>query len=133
MAGWTKTAKPRRREWAMGAIVYLLFGPIVWMLHFTTVYAVQSTLCALGAPARTILDVDLVPLAVFIATLLPLSLLGGALWGSISVKRKPGSADQLASSRFFEAAMKVLCLLAAIGIIWTAIAAFILHPCAALR
>lgn len=117
----------------MGPIVYLLFGPIIWMLHFTTIYAVQSTLCALGAPARTLLNVDFVPLAVFIATAVALVTLAGAMWRLIPVLRKPGPADQLASKQFFEGSLKFLCLLGAIGIIWTSLAAFILHSCAPLR
>jgi hypothetical protein len=128
-----KTTEPKQRDWALATTVYLLLGPLIWVLHFTAIYAVQSTLCALGTPARTVVDMDIVPIAVLLATVLLLSLLAGAMWGLIPIKRKPGSADQLASPRFFEGAMKFLCLLAVIGIIWTSIAASVLHPCAPLR
>ncbi|MEX2628968.1 MAG: hypothetical protein WD341_03445 [Tistlia sp.] len=35
---------------AAGTIFYLLFGPIVWSLHFLAIYGPQSLLCARGLP-----------------------------------------------------------------------------------
>lgn len=32
---------------AVGTLVFLALGPIVWALHFTLVYASQSTMCTL--------------------------------------------------------------------------------------
>lgn len=116
----------------MDAILQLLFAPTVWVLHFTIIYAVQSTFCVFAPPAR-VLSFDLVQLAAFFLTVFALVAIGAAMRGSIPINRKPILQDQLSLQRFFRNSMRVLCLLSAIGLLWTGIPAFILHSCASLR
>jgi hypothetical protein len=116
----------------MDAIFRLLFAPTVWVLHFTLIYAVQSTFCVFGPPAR-VLSFDLVQLAASFLTVLALLAIGAATWGSIPINRKPILEDQPSLQSFFRNSMRILCLLSAIGLLWTGIPAFILHSCASLR
>ena len=108
------------RERAVWVIVYLLLGPILWLIHFTVVYALQSTLCVVASPTRLVL------IATLIVTALALTALAAAL-------RKAGRGDQPSSRPFLRQTMRLLALLSAVGIIWTCLAALLLHPCAALR
>jgi len=132
MAARTQARKRLRDNRAMDAILQLLFAPTVWMLHFTIIYAVQSTFCIFGPPAR-VLSFDLVQLAASFLTVLALAAIGAAMWGSIPIHRKPVLEDQPLLQRFFRNSTRVLCLLSAIGLLWTGIPALILHSCASLR
>jgi hypothetical protein len=108
---------PERAVWA---IVYPLLGPILWLIHFTVVYALQSTLCVVASP------IHLVLIATLIVTVLALIALAAALG-------RAGKNDRQSSRPFLRQTMRLLALLSAVSIIWTCLAALFLHPCAPLR
>jgi len=121
MAGPVRTNESQARERATREFLYLLLGPIIWLLHFTAIYATQSTLCAL------VWAVHLVPLAIVIATIFALVML------AVPAMRRKDRGDRHPSSQFISKAMRVLSLLSAVAIIWGCISALLLHPCASLR
>ena len=132
MAEAIKTSK-RRRTPDLLAIVYLLFGPIVWTVHFAATYALQSVLCALDSPAPTVLRVDPVWLAVIGSTVLALTILARYGISITQGTRRLGSSGNPTLTRFLARTMELLCLLAAVAILWTGVSALMLHPCASLR
>jgi hypothetical protein len=106
------------RERAIRIIFQLLLGPIIWLAHFTLAYALQSIFC--------VFDVHrIVPISITILTVLALAALAPAVlrWTRKSVN--PGG--------FYPYVMLLLALLSAFGIIWTCLAALLLHPCAPMR
>jgi hypothetical protein len=129
MAERMQSTRPRHRAQAARAIVHLLLGPLVWLLHFTVVYALQSTLCALYAPVHG--RIALVPLGVVVVTAFALAVLAAAMW--LIPAPRGSRAERLALNAFLHDAMWFLCLMGAVGIIWTCFAALLLHPCAPLR
>src|SRR5688572_14714427 len=94
MAGRTQATKLHRDNRAMDAILQLLFAPTVWVLHFTIIYAVQSTFCVLGPTAYRVLSFDLMQSAAFFLTIPALAAIGAAMWRLIPIDRKPGLEDQ---------------------------------------
>jgi hypothetical protein len=127
-----KTSK-RRRTPDLLAIFYLLIGPIVWTLHFAATYALQSVLCALDSPARTVLRVDPVLLVVVSATVLALIILAHYGISNAQGSRRLGFSGNQTLTKFLARTMELLCFLAAIAILWTGVSALMLHPCAPLR
>jgi hypothetical protein len=108
-------------ERAMRDFVNLFFGPIIWLLHFSAIYAVQSVFCALASAIHS------VPLAIIIITALALVIL------AIPMLRSGERYDGHSTSRFVGRTMRVLSLLSAVAIVWGCVAALLLHPCAPLR
>jgi Bacterial signalling protein N terminal repeat len=121
MAGPVRTKKPQAPERATGEFLHLLLGPIIWLLHFTAIYATQSTLCALVWAVR------LVPLAIIIATILAMVML------AVPAMRRKDRGDRHPSLQFISKAKRVLWLLSAVAIVWGCFSALLLHPCAPLR
>jgi hypothetical protein len=106
------------RERAIRIVSQLLLGPIIWLVHFTLAYALQSTLC--------VFDVHrIVPTSVTILTVLALAAVAPAVLRWTRKNDNPGG--------FYPYIMLLLALLSAFGIIWTWLAALLLHPCAPMR
>ena len=122
----TSTAPSRS---AIATLAYLLIGPLVWALHFTTLYGVQSIVCTLepgGVELAPGLDAvrlalagasvgALIALVVLPATLRPLVLRGDDV-----------DAD-------LRAMMRTLCGLSALAILAATIPVASLPSCPALR
>lgn len=116
-----KRNEPKAHERAMREFVYLFFGPTIWLLHFTAIYAVQSVFCALASA------IHFVPLAIITITALALVIL------TVPMLRSGERHDGHSSSRFVGRTTRVLALLSAVAVIWGCLAALLLHPCAPLR
>jgi hypothetical protein len=116
-----KTNEPKARERPTREFVYLLLGPVIWLLHFTAVYAMQSILCAVAWP------IHLAPAAIITGTALALVMV------VILTLRRRRCDDGHSSSSFVRRIMRVLSLLSTVAIIWGCFAALLLHPCAPLR
>jgi hypothetical protein len=123
----TRSSDLQVKESIVTIFVCLLSGPITWLLHFTVVYALQSTVCALASGAH------LVPLFTIIVTLLALLVLVAAAWGMVFKLPNAGGPEDQFLIRFLPRTIRLLCLLSAVGIIWTCFAALFLSPCAPLR
>lgn len=115
-------------------LLYLLFGPIVWALHLTLVYGVQSVACAVAGPGLRPLagGLDPVQLTILAATAAALLALAGG-WRGLA---NPGGAmsegvDE--RSHFIVDTMRLLLVLSALGIIAAGSATLVLPTCADLR
>lgn len=117
-----------------GTSLLLLAGPIIWGLHFGTVYFAQSMLCAHGLSDVRIAGVGIVPLIVFVATLIALAGLGAAVL--LSSTTQPGQSDSWwspADDRFRRRVTLVLALLSAFGILWAGATIAVVPACPPIR
>lgn len=117
------------------ALLYLLYGPLIWAGHLFLVYVPQSLLCAFRITAFARFESWLIQTVIGVATLFAAAALGLALW-------RPQS-----SARFFRATafldgengpfmlhvMRLLAVLSLAGVLWAGATALLLQPCPQLR
>ena len=104
---------------------------IVWAAHFLAVYAAQATACARGAAGEELFGQPLVPALVLGLT--AVSLLAVAAIGLRAWRRLRGgmTGEEGEDEPQFTVWMTAsISLLAALAIIWEAVPALIIHPCA---
>lgn len=103
----------RRRT--VAAWTLLLWGPLVWTVHFIFIYGVASlalTLRPAAGPAPRI--------AIAAGTLAALALIAAAVWRADRYAAgQPG--DPL--FRFWTASTRMLCLISAVAVVWQALPA----------
>jgi hypothetical protein len=111
----------------------VLLGPIVWAVHLTLVYGLQSVACSFAVPpASTIAGLDRVQVAIILITLLSLSIVGAcAMWGRGADSDRSGTDET--PGLFLVRVRRVLALLSVLGIIAVGSAAMVLPTCAGLR
>lgn len=118
-----------KREPIATALLFLLFGPLVWALHFLAVYGSQSMLCTVlqnQSPRDQAIDV----------TIWALTVCAGALvvW---ALMRPHHLADflktSLAGNPFHRATAYFLCLLSAFAIAASALGSLFVDNCDTLR
>lgn len=117
----------------MITLVSVMFGPIVWTVHFLLVYGVQSIACAVSRPVLqpSALGLDPVQWTVVAATLAALALvLAPVLWRR-PVAAAEGKGDELAV--FIGRSTVLLIAISVFAIAATGSAALVLPTCAALR
>jgi hypothetical protein len=119
--------KPQRSPELIPVTVLCLGPMLVWGLHFGAVYVVDHIACAAYEAGAE----PVVRLTIAIATLLALALL--ALWGLAAPRRLAGSALGKQTTAFFATVTRLLALLAAVAVVWTGTALFLLPACGALR
>ncbi|CPR16112.1 conserved membrane protein of unknown function [Candidatus Filomicrobium marinum] len=116
----------------VGMILFLLFGPIVWAIHFSIVYSSQSTLCAAAdhldfhpnsAIAAIIFMVSICAVATLVWAISLPSRLAAALGVDLAARR----------ASFYSSVMTLLAWLSVFGIAALALSAFLVDPCAPLR
>jgi hypothetical protein len=119
MASVDTNMAERRRAPLARTMLTMLFGPIVWALHFTVLYGTHTIVCARattgGAATITALVASVVALALLFA-------------GALAVYRR---RDVRAVARFCRDVMLLLTLLAACGVAWAGATALLVAPCPA--
>jgi hypothetical protein len=105
--------------------LFVLFGPIVWAIHFTILYGAHTIACARLAAG------DAATLIVLGATAGALAPLLGA--ASIACRRRNTMPADAVTPRFCYDIALVLTLLSAAGVAWAGATALIMAPCVALR
>lgn len=114
---------------ALATLAYLLIGPLVWALHFTLLYGVQSIACTVAPdPAKGALGLEAIQLALMVASavaLMALAVLPRTLQPLVL------RGDDVDSD--LRAMMSVLCGLSALAIIAATLPIATLPSCPALR
>jgi hypothetical protein len=104
-------------------ICYVLFGPIVWAMHFTVLYGTHTIVCARATTG------DAATITALAATVAALALM---LAGALAASRRPdASHDVSAVARFCHDVMLLLTLLSACGVAWAGATALLVAPCPA--
>jgi hypothetical protein len=115
------------RPSAVGTIVYLILGPILWAVQLTVIYGGSTLLCVTGVPpgASTAL-VALTTAAAFIAG-------AGAMLFRATVARWFGVSPGAEGRSTLDALARLLDLLSLVAILWTGSAAVVLQACIVAR
>jgi hypothetical protein len=113
-------------------ILPVLFGPIVWAVHFLIVYGGHASLCAAG-DRLPLFDAGSLPWLLGGATILALFLLVAPLFrpGVFLDLREEGGATQ--DPRFLGWLMRLLAVLSLVAVLCMGIAILILPICQQLR
>lgn len=107
--------------------LYLLFGPIVWSLHFFVLYGPQSLLCARG-------EIEVVGPVLTLATVVCALALLGAVVAPARLARLLRLAPRPAARQaFLDAVMRVLAALSLFAVLAAGAAIWILPSCPSLR
>ncbi len=129
-----ETGSEQRRGSTLGTILYVLIGPIVWALHFTVLYAVHGFSCGLASDGRIAPMPVAILMAVWIATIAAIGLLGAALLApermALQLKTDVWSVPQ---RRFHRQTMSVLCLLSVVAILFAGASTLFVDVCALVR
>jgi hypothetical protein len=114
---------------AASLFFHLLFGPLVWAVHLTIVYATHTIACARGSVLRAAFGVDLTQAAVAAVTVAALALLTAAV---VRQRRRCAAAPSTESeplASFTNSVMMMLVALSAVGIAWAGLTALIVPSC----
>jgi hypothetical protein len=102
-------------------------APSVWFVHFVAIYTVGSFACP-GAEARSPYFLSLTGIAIL--TLLALAVSGYALAANLRKLRAVNGETGQESERFIARTNALLHALAIVAMVWAALPAFMLSPCA---
>jgi hypothetical protein len=100
----------------------MLFGPIVWALHFTVLYGTHTIVCARATTG------DAATITALAASVVAVALL---LAGAFAVYRRRATQHASATTRFCRDVMLLLALLSACGVAWAGATALLVAPCPA--
>lgn len=128
----TATGQPDRHRPAIGTILYMLFGPLVWAAHLMLIYGPQSIACGFYSSPRPPLlpGLDLVQTAIAAASVISLAIVAVPFVAGLQ-RRPPTREDDL--DAFLGSTMRLLAVLSALGIAAAGATALVLPTCLALR
>ena len=108
-----------------------LSGLIVWALHFTAIYAATATACDRGGEAMRWLGMPLIPALAAVTTAAALAALALVTWLALRQTRPGGllGPSRLADPGFLAWVALATSGLAAVGIVFEALPAFVVYPC----
>ena len=109
----------------------LLFGPIVWATHLTTIYTAHALLCARGAAYSLDGGTNAPESVVAVATILALILMAAVVRTATRPADAPGRPAEEQS--FLRRVMIWLTALSALAVAWAGAAAAVIPACAPLR
>ena len=120
-----------REQTCLRPTLFMLSGLIVWAAHFTLIYGFNAVACARFFAGTTIIGFGIVPLGIGVITLIALAALGGIVLGARAQRRPslPGSADEETEGFMWRMSLAVTAI-SGLGIIWEALPALIVPPCA---
>ena len=113
----------------IGTLVFLIFGPICWALQLTTVYGMQSALCAFQAVSMTTVTVLVVALTIVIAGLAGAGMVRPGLVYRVFTGVQPNSEQW----PFLVFVMRSLTALSILAMAYAGTGALMLAACGALR
>ena len=111
----------------VGAVLYLLAGPIVWAVHFTIIYSTHALLCARGLAGGPVDARVIIAVATGIGLVISITATLAGWWS------RGANRDTKGVSAFQHDAMSLLALLATIGIAFGGATALFVTPCLLLR
>lgn len=112
-----------------GTTVRLLASLLVWAAHLGAIYAATSLACARGSSGAGLLGPGPLPWIIGLATLVALAALA-LLTAAAFRSARGGDAGAHATSTFLDWLAAALGALAAVAVIWQALPALIVPPCA---
>ncbi|MBG0792886.1 hypothetical protein IYY11_05645 [Methylocystis sp. H62] len=119
------------REPLGGALLYVLFGPVLWAIHLTLIYGGHTLLCALGVSSDA-LSPSIISFSVAIVTIVTLVVLLAAVVATIFKGGARGDRGS-AATFFLDKLMMALALLSGFGVALGGASALIVEPCLMLR
>lgn len=117
------------------SLLGMVGAPIIWAVHFVTVYVLVSFACAFGFSGGRILGIGAVPFLIGVVTLIAvvfialLTRLGYRRWRQTEADRRRMDPDLWARRRFMALTALLLSGLSLIATIWVAVPAFLMDPC----
>ncbi|MBB2971395.1 hypothetical protein [Mesorhizobium sp. RMAD-H1] len=118
----------------VGAILYLLVGPIIWAGHLLLVYGPQSALCAFRITGMAAAEAWLISGLVMGVTVIAMAAIAVILWRPHRTARLFRFHTASDDNRSFAiSVMRVLGVLSLFGVAWAGATTLLLDPCAQLR
>jgi hypothetical protein len=118
----SETNAPDRRQTPLArTMLTMLFGPIVWAMHFTVLYGTHTIVCARATTG------DAATITALVATVAALALLLAEVFAAY--RRRDAAHDASAVTRFCRDVMLLLTLLSACGVAWAGATALLVAPC----
>lgn len=118
---------------AIGTMLFVLYGPLLWALHFLVVYGGHASLCAVGVEAGVV-GLPLPLALVWAATLLALA---GIAAGLVWPRQVQGFLHAVSlveiDNRLLVRIMRLLALLSFLAVVFAGLASLIVPYCAQLR
>lgn len=109
---------------ALGTLIFLMWGLIVWGLQFTAVYVGHTWLCAMGA-APVLADLLVAALTVLaIAVILPVAIAPAQMAGLAGYR-----AGDLDDARSLFLIARAIALLSLVAAVWTGATAIFIQAC----
>lgn len=115
----------------MVRIGFLMSGFLIWAAHFLGIYGFNGVVCARNLQDTVVLGFNLVPLVIVTATVIALVLDFLVLAAAVT-EQGPGISDEPQESlrQFWRYVTGALAALAFVAIVWDALPALMLPPCA---
>ena len=117
------------------SLLGMVGAPIVWAVHFVTVYVLVSLACAFRFAEGRVLGIGIVPFLIGIATLIAVILitmlarLGYRRWRQTEADRRRMDPDLWERRRFMALTALLLSGLSLIATIWVAVPVALIEPC----
>ncbi|MCW5622685.1 MAG: hypothetical protein KIS79_16370 [Burkholderiales bacterium] len=123
--------QPRNLGRFIAELINMVAGLLVWVGHFAVVYGIHAVSCARGLHRHTLLGWEVVPAVIAAATAAALlasaAVLGFALR---DLRTMHGRGDFSDSQRFLTYTSASVASFSMLAIIWVALPALIIAPCA---
>lgn len=118
------------RRSAVGALVFLAWGPTVWALALLGVYGPQSWICG-SVGDVTVGGVALVPTLIWAVLGLAVAALGWGLWKAPWLGRVLKATEEgHAQWDFLVTVMRALTGLSLVAVVWFGVPVALMDPCA---
>ena len=115
---------------AIGKMLFMIGGLLVWAVHFTIIYGFTTFACAKEFAVTNVLGLGIIPLVIAAATLLAWAVTGAVLVIAMSGPIPPRSARYgKTTEHFMQYTAVVIAALSLVAIAWNAIPVFIVAPC----
>ncbi|MGH8515795.1 MAG: hypothetical protein ACREV8_18000 [Gammaproteobacteria bacterium] len=115
---------------AIGRLMFMTGGLLVWAAHFAFLYGFTSTACAAGFAAADIWGTGIVPFVAGAATLLAWTASGAIFMGAVSGPVPPRSVQYANSTEsFLRYTTAVLAFVSLIAVAWGALPVLVFPPC----
>jgi hypothetical protein len=122
--------KPTGEGAAVGKILFMSGGLLIWALHFTVIYGFTTVACVGSFATTTIFGMGVVPFTIAIVTVASWAGVGAVLWLTRTRPAPPHDKQSSDSNeRFFRYISALIAILSLVAIAWNALPGFMLKPC----
>jgi hypothetical protein len=122
--------KPGDEGAAVGKLLFMSGGLLIWALHFTVIYGFTTVACVGSFATTTIFGMGVVPFTIAIVTVASWAGVGAILWLTLARPVPPhGRWLSDSSERFFRYTSASIAILSFFAIAWNALPGLVLKPC----